>query len=94
MNNHFQRTENPLVESMTSIQLDDLITDSIKCIKRLNNHFREGVLDAYLFDNLEQVNRLAEDWREDYNQNKSLGSKNPWQVLSKFCGASPAELGS
>ena len=61
-------------------------------IERLNRHFREDVLDAYLFDNLEQVNILAEDWRQDYNRNhphKSLGRKSPWQVLAEFSGASP-----
>ena len=61
-------------------------------IERLNRHFREDVLDAYLFDNLDQVNILAEDWRQDYNRNhphKSLGRKSPWQVLAEFSGASP-----
>ena len=64
-------------------------------IERLNRHFREDVLDAYLFDNLEQVNILAEDWRQDYNRNhphKSLGRKSPWQVLAEFSGASPWKL--
>jgi putative transposase len=53
-------------------------------IERLNRQFREDVLDAYLFENLEQVAILAEDWRRDYNQNhphKSLGGKSPRQVL-------------
>ena len=67
------------------------------CIERLSRYFRKDVLDAYLFDHLEQVNTLAEDWRVDYNQNhphKSLGGKSPWQVLSNFSGASPTELES
>jgi putative transposase len=56
-------------------------------IERLNRQFREDVLDAYLFENLEQVAILAEDWRQDYNQNhphKSLGGKSPRQVLAEF----------
>lgn len=58
-------------------------------MERLNRHLREDVLDAYLFDSLEQVNILAEDWRQDYNRNhphKSLGRKSPWQVLAEFSG--------
>jgi putative transposase len=58
-------------------------------IERLNRQFREDVLDAYLFENLEQVAILAEDWRRDYNQHhphKSLGGKSPRQVLAELAG--------
>ena len=37
-------------------------------IERFNRLFREDVLDAYWFENLEQVRILAERWRQDYNQ--------------------------
>ena len=53
-------------------------------IERLNRLFREDVLDAYLFEDLEEVCLLAEDWRQDYNRNhphKSLGRMSPKAYL-------------
>jgi putative transposase len=39
-------------------------------IERLNRTFREDVLDAYLFDNLEQLRVLCDRWSYDYNHLK------------------------
>lgn len=49
-------------------------------VKRFNRHFREDVLDAYIFGSLQQVNIICDKWRKDYNDNhphRSLGYKSP-----------------
>lgn len=38
-------------------------------VERFNRIFREDVLDAYWFEDLEQLRILMEEWRIDYNQN-------------------------
>ena len=56
-------------------------------IERFNKTFREDVLDAYIFRNLEEVQQIAEDFREDYNKyhpHKSMGRKSPNQVYKEI----------
>lgn len=56
-------------------------------IERFNRTFREDVLDAYVFRDLEEVNQIALKWRDDYNHNhphKSLGRNSPIEFLDKF----------
>jgi putative transposase len=36
-------------------------------IERFNRTFRTEVLDAYLFNSVEQVQAIADDWRYQYN---------------------------
>ena len=50
-------------------------------IERFNRTFREDVLDAYLFEDLLEVNALAFNWQINYNQNhphKALKGMSPW----------------
>jgi putative transposase len=49
-------------------------------VERFNRHFREDVLDAYLFSSLSQVNIICHKWKQDYNDNhphRSLGYHSP-----------------
>ena len=64
-------------------------------IERLNRLFREDVLNAYLFENLEQVRILADKWMDEYNRlhpHKSLNGKTPSQAAIQLGGACPAQL--
>jgi len=64
-------------------------------IERLNRLFREDVLNAYLFDTIEQVRILADKWMDEYNNlhpHKSLNGKTPNQMAIEFGGACPAKL--
>ena len=45
-------------------------------IERFNRSFREEVLDAYLFDDIRQVQSLSQQWMEDYNNNRPHESLN------------------
>ncbi len=49
-------------------------------VERFNRHFREDVLDAYIFTSISQVNIICKTWKNDYNDNhphRSLGYKSP-----------------
>jgi putative transposase len=64
-------------------------------IERLNRLFREDVLNAYLFDSLEEVRILADKWVSEYNQlhpHKSLNGRTPNQAAIEMSGACPAHL--
>jgi putative transposase len=52
-------------------------------IERFNRTYCTGVLDAYLFTNLEQVQIITDQWLVDYNQyrpHEALGDIPPVQL--------------
>lgn len=63
-------------------------------VERFNGSFRRHILDAYLFDNIHQVRQLAEEWMEDYNNDRphdALSGRSPieftvdlWKTRSEF----------
>lgn len=55
-------------------------------IERFNRTFREDVLDAYLFQNLNQLNNLASCWQHDYNSthpHTALKGKSPEEFFQR-----------
>ena len=54
--------------------------------ERFNRIYRESILDAYLFFELDQVRRLTEEWMEEYNTRRpheSLGNLTPYEWKMK-----------
>lgn len=55
-------------------------------IERFNKSLRIDVLDAFIFENLDQVRDVSEQWLQDYNQNhphSSLGGMSPSKYLER-----------
>lgn len=63
-------------------------------VERFNRSYREGVLDAYIFESLAQVRQQTEEWMEDYNNehpHESLGDRTPVEFRNAInCGKLPA----
>ena len=55
-------------------------------VERFNRTYREEVLDAYLFDSLEQVREITELWIQEYNEERphdSLGCVPPLTFMPR-----------
>jgi putative transposase len=55
-------------------------------IERFNKSLRIDVLDAFIFENLDQVREVSEEWLQDYNLNhphSSLGGMSPSKYLER-----------
>jgi len=69
-------------------------------IERFNRSFRESILDAYLFEDIMQVQILAEEWVTDYNckrPHEALGGKTPLEYRAEWglnMKSTPMELTS
>ena len=53
-------------------------------IERFNRTYREDILDAYVFENLEEVRQLTDQWIIEYNQvrpHQALGDMTPYDYL-------------
>lgn len=54
-------------------------------IERFNRTYREDVLDAYIFTDLESVRSITQEWMDDYNNNhphENLGFRSPVEFLN------------
>jgi putative transposase len=55
-------------------------------IERFNRSYRDDVLDAYIFESIEEVRQLTNDWLDDYNHERphdSLGRVPPRTFLPR-----------
>jgi putative transposase len=55
-------------------------------VERFNKSYREEILDAYLFESVEEVQQLTEEWLIDYNDYRphdSLGGVPPTSYMPR-----------
>ena len=67
-------------------------------VERFNGSYRRGVLDAHIFENLDQLRVASQIWQEDYNHHRphdGLKGLPPVMYAEKFLqGASPLKESS
>ena len=54
--------------------------------ERFNRNFREDILDAYIFESMEQLRDKAEQWRDDYKHNHphaGIGNNTPIKTVAR-----------
>ena len=64
-------------------------------IERFNRTYRGEILDAHLFDDIEQVREITETWLTIYNQerpHKALGGLSPKNYRQQTAGNSTFPL--
>jgi len=55
--------------------------------ERFNRTYREDVLDAYLFNSLDEARKITFGWLEEYNSirpHASLGNKTPYEFSARI----------
>jgi putative transposase len=57
-------------------------------VERFNGSYRRGVLDKYIFENIDQVREQTHNWMEDYNE------KRPHNALGNIAPKKYAEMNS
>lgn len=64
-------------------------------IERFNKTYREEVLSAYLFETIDQVQQISDDWLIDYNEvrpHESLGRVPPLTYMPRENGAGESNV--
>lgn len=65
-------------------------------IERFNGSFRRGVLDAHIFESIDQVREVTDEWVDDYNNHRpheSLGNLPPRVFANRYLGgATPSQI--
>jgi putative transposase len=66
-------------------------------VERSNRTFRTEVLDAWLFNSIEQVQAIADDWLTQYNEYRphdALGGKPPKQFMPRLITTTAVDSGN
>nr|WP_281755409.1 transposase [Neptunitalea chrysea] len=63
-------------------------TETISRLERFNGSYRRGVLDKYIFEDINQVREQTMTWVEDYNNNR------PHDALGKMAPVPYAKFNS